>query len=249
MKRLTILVPALLSAYPLQGQVPLDSLIMEIDRRSQEYVDYQDVNMFVSSETRFMNGQWQPDKIVLTEKRAFQKDGKTWEEIIRMTEKENGREKDLTEKASKEAAKAREKADRAAAKADSSDKKEVSLGFGDMFPFSKEKRPSYAFSMLGDTVMDDRRLIRIRAAALKKDEKNFEGVFCIDPETKDVRMADLRPSKNPKFVKNMRMVLSFDVLPGDRMVVTRTWMRVFASLLIKKIRIEAEEMYSDYVFE
>ncbi|MBN1895379.1 hypothetical protein JW906_12835 [bacterium] len=249
MKNLTILVLTLLSAYPLRSQAPLDSLISEIDRRTQAYEDYEDVNMLVRSETRFMNGKWQPEKIVLTEKRAFQKDGKTWEEIIRVTEKEKGREKDLTEKASKEAAKAREKADRAEAEKDSSDKKEVSLGLGDLFPFSEEKRPSYSFSMLGDTLIENRSLLRIRAEAIQKNEKIFEGVFSIDPETKDVRMVDLQPSKNPKFVKNMRMQMSFDVMPGNRMVVTRTWMRVFASLLIKKIRIEAEEKYSDYVFE
>jgi hypothetical protein len=249
MKRPTLLVLILVSAVPLRSQVPVDSLILDIDRRSQAYEDYQNVNMLVSSETRFMNGKWQPDKIVLTEKRAFQKDGKTWEEIIRVTEQENGREKDLTAKAAEEASKAREKADKAAAEKDSSDKKEVSLGLGDLFPFSGEKRPLYSFSMLEDTVIENRRLLRIRAEAKEKNEKNFEGVFCIDPETKDVRMVDLRPSKNPKFVKNMRMRMSFDVLPGGRMVVTRTWMRVFASLLIKKIRIEAEETYSDYVFE
>jgi len=235
-----------LSACPLYSQIQLDSLVAQVDRRSRSYADYKNISMAVLSISRTMDKTWQPEKIVRIEKKIYTTEGRSRQQILRATEIKDGVEKDITQATAAEAAKAEEKAE---ADGKHSERREKKFELGQLLPFAVDKRPFYRFELLADTTVESHSLMRIRATAIDKDEERFEGLYYIDPQTRDVRMIDIQPSKNPKFVKELHMRMSFAVLPGDRLILTRTWMRVYAGVLVKKIRLEVEETYSDYRFE
>ena len=248
MKRgLGVVVMLAIFACPCYSRIQLDSLLVEIDLRSRGYADYDNVSMAVLSISRFMDNAWQPEKTVTTEKIIHTRQGHSRQEILRATEIKDGVEKDITQTAAAEAAKAEEKA--AEKDKDSQRSGEKKFELEELLPFAVDKRPFYRFELLADTTVESRRLLRICAKTIDPDEERFEGLYYVDPQTCDVRMIDIRPSKNPKFVKSLHMRMSFDVLPGDRLVLTRTWMRVYAGILVKKIRLEVEETYLDYRFE
>ena len=50
-------------------------------------------------------------------------------------------------------------------------------------------------------------------------------------------------------VKEFQMKMWFDVLEGDHFILTHFWMKVYANAIIKKIRFEREEKYTDYKIE
>jgi len=248
MKRgLCLAVLLAVSACPLFSRIELDSLLAQIDQRSRSYADYKNFSMAVLSFSRFMDKAWQPEKVVRTEKKIYTQEGRSRQEIIRATEIKDGVEKDITQTAAAEAAKAREKA--AENSKDSQQSREKKFELEELLPFAVDKRPFYRFVLLADTTMENRRLLCIRAKTIDQEEERFEGLYYIDPQTRDVRMIDIRPSKNPKFVKELHMRMSFDVLPGDRLILTHTWMRIYAGILVKKVRLEVEETYSDHRFE
>lgn len=247
MKRdMIIAVMLAVTACPLYSQIQLDSLLAQIDRRSRSYVDYKNISMAVLSISRTMDKAWQPEKIVRIEKKIYTTEGHSRQEILRATEIKDGVEKDITQSTAAEAAHVEEKAE---ADSKHSGRREKKFELEELLPFAVEKRPFYRFELLADTTVANRRLLRISAKAIDKDEERFEGFYYIDPQTRDVRMIDIQPAKNPKFVKEMHMRMSFDVLPVDRLILTRTWMRVYAGVLVKKIRLEVEETYSDHRFE
>lgn len=248
MKRgLGVVVMLAVFAYPCYSQIQLDSLLAQVDQRSRGYADYDNFSMAVLSISRFMDNAWRTEKTVTTEKIIRTRQGRSRQEIIRATEFKDGVEKDITQTAAAEAAKAEEKS--AEKDKDSQRSGEKKFELEELLPFAVDKRPFYRFELLADTTMENRRLLRIRAKTIDPDEDRFEGLYYVDPKTLDVRMIDIQPSKNPKFVKSLHMRMSFDVLPGNRLILTRTWMRVYAGILIKKIRLEVEETYSNYRFE
>ncbi|NLP11965.1 hypothetical protein GX408_16310, partial [bacterium] len=228
MKRgLCIAVMLAVSACPLYSRIRLDSLLAQVDQRSRSYAEYQNISMTVLSLSRTMDKAWQPEKVVRTEKKICTHEGRSRQEILRATEIKDGVEKDITQEAAAEAAKAEEKAK---AEDKHSERREKKFELEELLPFAVDKRPFYQFELLADTTVENRRLLCIRAKAIDKDEERFEGLYFIDPQTRDVRMIDIQPAKNPKFVKELRMRMSFDVLPGDRLILTRTWMRIYAGV-------------------
>jgi hypothetical protein len=241
--------PLLVVAAPSFCQDSLDSLVVRVGRRIEAYQAYDAYSAAVTSNVKIMDGDWKPEKVIRTEKKAFRKNGEQGEEIIQAVESEKGKERDITQKAREESAKSMEKSRRREKAGKDGTGGQVRLGLEGLIPFSNAKRPDYSFTLLPDTVVSGVKWVCVQALARQKDSERYEGRYWIDPDTYDIRLMDVRPSKNPKFVKDLRMRFSFDVLPENRMVVTRTWMRVFAGIVIKKFRMELEETYSDYRFE
>jgi len=58
----------------------------------------------------------------------------------------------------------------------------------------------------------------------------------------------LKPSKNPKYVKEFEIEMSFEVLPQGYFVLRKSKARINGGIFIKRIRMTSEEEYSDYLF-
>jgi hypothetical protein len=244
-------------------QAGLDELIQKIDARTKSYPEYKNYSATAVSKSWEMDSKWRPEKQVVVTKRIVKQGDGADETILSAVEISKGVEKDVTEKMKetarkekeKQARKKREKSDlrEQAGGKDGGEKKEEEKGGGgsftmsneQLYPFSGKKAGLYTFTQLADTAVDGKTLLRIRAEAKTDNPETYEGLFFIDPETWDVLFMDEWPSKNPKFVKRMRMKMEFTVMPGNFYVFKRFWMSVEASFLVKKIRMEFEESHSD----
>jgi len=234
----------------------LDSLLQKIEERTESYVDYDSFSALVVSTSREMDKEWNPNEVVVVEKKIIQQREKRREVILKVTEFKKGIEKDVTaehreqerkrmEKAEKRRLEREEKKGRGDAGGGGGGKS-FSISTQEMFPFDPEKRDQFFFRQLGDTAIDGRAVICLETRAKEKSKEFYEGKYYVDRERCDVLMVDLRPSKNPKYVKEMHMKMWFDVLDENYYVIKAYWMRVYAGIFIKKIRMEVEETYEDY---
>ena len=113
------------------------------------------------------------------------------------------------------------------------------------FPFNENKIANYEFKRLNDDVINEKHVYIIESIAKEKDEKLFEGKYYIDKKTCDVLKAQITPSKNPKFVKDLYMDIDFEVLPEGNFIRMRSKTQVNGGFLFKRTRMIFEEEYSD----
>ena len=113
------------------------------------------------------------------------------------------------------------------------------------FPFEESKRARFKFSRLNDSTINERPVFVIEAVAIEKDEQLFEGEFYIDQKTYDVLKARIKPSENPKFVKELDMDIDFEVLPEGNFIRRRSKTRVNVGPFFMRVRAIVEEEYSD----
>jgi len=233
-----------------------DSLIVHVSRKMASYDHDFDYTCLVRSSEYRMDSRWQPVTTRQIGKRLIKQGDVTWFEVIRAVEFEKGREKDITEKVREEYDRARAHAEEEAAghEAENGDdgngeeKHQVSLGMDDINPFQEDRRDLYSFHMLPDTMAQGRRYIRVRTTAVEPSPDVYEGTYRIDPDTYSIDSMALHPSKNPKFVRELALKFRFQDMGGGRWMPVQIKTRVYVNLLIKKIRIETEEVYSEYVF-
>jgi len=228
----------------------LNDLIRKIDERSKTYKEYHEYSASAVSVYKEMDNSWKPGKVTSIFKQIRQVDSSRVETITRAVEIQKGKETDITEKV---LANEKKRQDRAKGKTEDAkqSKKEgrnqtFAVGYKELYPFSDEERKQYIFSQKPDTVLSGKPLLHILASARERTGNRYEGSYFVDPQTYDILLIDAAPAKNPKFVKDMRIRMAFEVLPGNYWMFKSYRMRIFASLLIKKVRIEAEETYSDF---
>ena len=235
------------------GEMPLDSLIQHVETRLNSYTDYDTFSVSVVSVTKQMDKQWEPTEEYYIEKKrtVHAKNGE--EEIIKAIKKKKGEETDITEQVREEQKKAKEKAEkRNKKKEEKSDQTEeeengqISLDLEDILPFDKDKRDLFEFCLLPDTVIFSSAAYSIGVKVKEVSEQRYEGQYYFDKKTYDLLFVDVTPSKNPKFVKAFNIKMWFGLLDNRYLIVTRDSMRIFAGFLIKKIRMENNETYSDY---
>lgn len=229
---------------------PLDSLINLIEVRFETYTDYDTFSASVVSVTNIMDGNWEPKEEYEIDKRILIRGEDTEEEIIKAIKRKKGKETDITEKVQEDQKKRKEKAEKRRMKDEGEDQDEQEQGFSvdleDLLPFQAEKRDLYAFVLLPDTTVSDRPAYAIEAT-LKEDAENvFEGKYYYDKKTIDLLLVDVTPSVNPKFVKELRMKMWFDVLDNQYLILTQNWMKMYAGFLFKKVRMVIDETYTDY---
>ena len=228
----------------------LDSLALRVD----SYAVSDSFTVKVISENQEMDSHWQPKKVRHVEKIRHRAGDLVWEDIIRATVFEKGQEKDITEKAREKAEKHKETAEKKHRESEKNknkkNKKGMSLAGDDIFPFDKEKRQNFQFVFGPDTTWQGTRVISLVAKAKIKNEKVFNGTYYINPATLDVVGVRLHPTKNPKFVKSMDLKMGFVVLGQEKryFLPAFVWTRVYASLLIKKMRFIINEEFSEYKF-
>lgn len=246
-------IPAVLSAmilFPvfLHAQ-ELDSLIQQINRRMSAFKKDRNFECLVTSKEFKVNGDWEPEKTTIVEKKMTVDSTGAAFDILHAVEIEKGKEKDITldlqKKMEEEKRKQEEKEDE-----DNKDeeKRSVSLGSKELNPFSEENRSQYNYCLLPDTVADSTAYYRIQTIAKVPDDKRFQGVFWINKKNSVIERIKLKPSKNPKFVKDFDLAFRFEGLDSNHWVIRQSHVRVYVSLLIKKIRIVSEETYENYRF-
>jgi hypothetical protein len=243
MKRF-ILVILLFSRFSMSADESLESLIEKINSRlavSQRDSVY---SCRVISKTRTMDKNWKPKTTTVIEKRMILNGKENRQEIIRAVEIIKGQETVITEKIQEKLQKSEEKIEDPEKKK----KKELSLSGEDLIPFQETRRNLYEFQQLPDTLVQGVQLYCIRTRALEPSENVYEGLYLIQPETAAIVVIMIHPSKNPRFVKRLNLEMHFIEMPGDRWVLSKMHARVFADLLIKKIRMDTEEEYDNYRF-
>lgn len=204
------------------------------------------------STTSFMSSAWKPKKTTTTEK-IVTADGKHWsEDILSAVETEDGRTRDVTDKMRAEAGERAEKQRRSSDTGRKDDqrsrgRRSLDMTRDEVLPFSPEKRSGYDFTLKGPSDLDGAPVIVLQSRSRVRSEDKLEGLYYIDPETYDVLRAELTIAKKPAPLKRMEMTVDFRVLPEGHQVMTRAVMRMHVGLVVKNIRIEAVETYTDHL--
>lgn len=233
----------------------LDSLIERINTRMNAFKKDRRFECLVTSREFRMDKNWEPEKTTIVEKKMTVDSSGVVFDIVRGVEIEKGKEKDITLDLKEDVKKEEENQDQDRHEEENKDeekkegeKRSVTLGSDDLNPFSEKNRSRYDFILLPDTLADSTAYFRIQAIAKVPDDKRFQGVFWINQETSVVERIKLKPSKNPRFVKDFDLAFRFAGLDSNHWVIMESKVRVYASLIVKKIRIVSEETYSNYTF-
>ncbi len=189
--------------------------------------------LLVSSQIKEMDGDWQPKSITVVEKKIIRDDSTQHVEIIKAIKREKGKEVDVT-------AEHRKRQQRS--------KGATSFTRDELFPFSRTERDRYVFALGPDSTVGGRPVRVLRVTAKEQSEKTLNGSYYIDPETLLVLAVAVRPSKLPKLVKDLSMRMSFNLGENGHYLLREFWMRMYASLLVKKIRLEVLEEYKEQTF-
>jgi len=182
-------------------------------------------------------------KVTVVNKTVRVTDGDRDEDILKAIETADGKTTDVTretaEKARRQWAKEREK--RAAGS-----RRSGVLDLDEILPFAAKQRPLYNFKLRPADGKGGRKLAVLEASAKEKDSKLWNGTYTIDPVSFDVIRAEVRPSDNPTFVRELRAEADIALLDGKNLFIVHTKMKVDGGFLfIKNVRMLVEDVYTD----
>ena len=86
----------------------------------------------------------------------------------------------------------------------------------------------------------------LETKAKMRTDEYYDGKYYIDKMDYTILKVELKPAKNPSVLKLFEMEAYFKVIPGGYFVLEKTKIRIHVGLVIKNIRMDAEEVYSDY---
>ena len=229
------------------------SLVKQVSDKMESYPEFKNWKALLISKTTKMSGRWQPQEVLLMKKDVQVVNDERTEKILEALVSKKGKTKDETQKYIKKARKEREKTERKKRKQKEKgknekveDKRSLSMSYEDMFPFDEEKREKYIFSRLPDSQVEGKTLNILVSQAREKGEKFWEGKYYIDPESFTILHIDLKPSKNPKHVKELRMQMEFAENSQGYFIFKKVRMKVDAGIIIKHIRMLVEEEYTNF---
>jgi hypothetical protein len=258
---LLCLAPLLFSARPSSGQASAAkpatgpdalALVEKIGARIASYPKLESWQARARSSSSRMTSEWKPKSTTVTEK-LVTVDGGLWsEEILSATETEDGKTRDVTKKSQEEA---RERAAKQKSSTDeqrksdqrSRGRRSLDMTRDEVLPFGPDKRAGYDFTVEGTADLDGSPAVLLRSRSRVRSDEKLEGLYYVDPETGDVRRAELTLAKKPGPLKRMEMEVDFRVLPEGHQVMTKAVMRIHVGLIVKNIRVEAVESYTDHV--
>lgn len=194
-----------------------------------------------------MDKNWQPQKETVVRKTVTVRGEDRTEDIINAVEIEKGKTKDVTEKFRKEALKEKKKREKRRAEGKSEEEgSRRELSMDDMFPFGVTERKNYIFKLLEDTEIEGIPVFVLETRAKMRTDKYYDGKYYIDQNDFKILKVELQPAKNPSVLKLFEMEAYFQVISGGYFVLEKTRVRIHVGLVIKNIRLDAEEVYSDY---
>ncbi len=249
-------------------------LVAKVGERLASYPKLESWQARALSTTSYMNSAWKPTKTTTVEKIVTVDGRRRSEEILKAVETEGGRTRDLTERMRAEVRERAESRQRPSDDQESghgrleSDPPEgnpsrdnprgdgersgsrrrrgPNLSPDEILPFSPETRTGYNFTIKGPSSLNGAPVIVLQSRSKVRSEEKLEGLYYIDPATYDVLRAELTMAKKPAPVKSMEAEVEFAVLPGGHQVMTRAAMRMHVGLVVKNIRFEGVEIYSDH---
>jgi hypothetical protein len=196
-----------------------------------------------------MDKNWEPKKKTIIQKLTAVRNKKRTEKILSATEYNDDKTKDVTAKYQTQAAKFNKKNE---ADANEEGKRRggrhrgLDLERDEFFPFSASKKKDYEYKLHLERMNSGQNVYVLETRSHVKSSDNFEGKYHIHPETFDVLHAVLRPAKFPGPLKLLEMHIDFDRLPEGYLVIKAATVRIHVGLIVKNIRMESEEIYSDY---
>ncbi len=241
------------SAAKLSAQITdAAELVAKIGERLASHPKLDSWQAKAHSTTSYMNSAWKPKKTTTTEK-TVTVDGGLWsEEILSAAETEDGKTRDVTKKLREKARARAEKqkrqsADKRKNEQRSRGRRSLDMIRDEALPFGPGKRPGYDFTVKGTADLDGTPAILLQSRSRVRSEEKLEGRYYIHPDTFDVLRAELTIAKRPGPLKRIEMKVDFLVLPEGHMVMKKAVIRIHIVIIVKNIRIEAVETYSDYV--
>jgi len=234
-------------SFSLAQETELALLLNEINARQDSYPKHESWKATVVNTTTKMDKNWQPKEVTVVKKILTVVNQEQTEEVLEVLETKKGVTKDITKKYIEKAKKQKEKAQKKKLQGKKEDNgRSFTLSSEEMYPFSQEKRENYYFSKLEDSFFEGRPVYLLQSKAKTKDEKLWEGTYYIDQNTFDVLKLEIKPSKNPKYVKEFEFEMSFQVLPEGYHVPEKVRMKINGGIFIKRIRMVVEGEYSEY---
>lgn len=241
----------LFAAFDNSWDVDVSEIVDKTARRLASYPEMTHWQASVLHKNYEMDGDWNPSKETIVEKTVMMKDEIRQEKIKSAVEIKNGKSKDVTQKFVNETYKNMQKAANRRKETNENHGEEngrnrTDLSLDEMFPFSEKNRENYHFALLNETTLEGISVVVLEAKAKQRTQDFFEGLFTINRETGDVLRAELQLAKNPGPLKVMEMDMDFQVLPGGHFVLRKMKARIHVGLVVKNIRREVVDEYSDY---
>ena len=234
------------------SQEDLENLLDKLSQRTKLSLDYKSWRASVLSTITKMDKNWTPEEIMVATKNIGSSDaGEPREEILKVLQTKKGKTTDITQKYAAERQKEREKARRRRAE----EEKEASangrrgggaMSLDEFLPFSKSKRQDFEFRLQEPSASGGPAVSVLEVRARVKNPRNWEGTFAFNPETYDLIGLDLRPSQNPKMVKELAMRVEFEPLDNGFLALKRTLFKVNGGIFIKHVRQTVEDVYSEF---
>jgi len=241
------------SAARLSVQIPdAAGLVAKIGERLASHPKLDSWQARADSTTFQMNSDWKPKKTATAEKIVTVDGGRWSEEILSASETEDGKTRDVTKKLQEEA---RDRAEKQARQTPDERKNEqqnrgrrsLDMTRDEVLPFGPDKRSGYDFIVKGTADLDGAPVILLQSRSRIRSKEKLEGVYYIHPETFEVLRAELTLAKKRGPLKRMEMEVDFLVLSGGYQVMKKAVIRIHVGIIVKNIRVEAIETYSDYV--
>jgi len=235
------------------AQVPDASvLVAKVGERIASYPKLESWQARAHSTKSRMSSDWMPKSTTISEKIVTLDGGRWSEEILSAQETEDGRCRDVTNKLRAEARARAEKQRRSAGEVRKNEPRSRGRHSPDVireeaFPFGPEKRSGYDFAVKGPAELDGRPVILLRSRSRVRSDEKLEGLYYVHPETFDVLRAELTVAKRPIPVRRIEVEIDFLVLPDGYQVMKKAVVRVHLGLIVKNIRVETVETYSDHV--
>jgi len=201
---------------------------------------------------------WAPRRVTLVTK-TIRMNGKIQEDrILKAEVTENGRTVDITAKFAAERQVFLEKekerlAEREAGgeSGDTDPDRKHYFDLAEILPFGPERRSDFEFlpgsaaDAGGDARGGGDAPLVLRVQPKVAAPGRWDGVYTVDPRTFDVRTAEVRPSQNPRFVKEIVLKVEIGVMNQRYYILKRTHLKVDAGFLVKRIHKIIDEEYSD----
>jgi hypothetical protein len=235
-------------SWSIQDNLNVEKIVEEAAVRLANYPQLKDWQVSVLSTAYRMDKNWEPEKKTIVRKTVTVRDKDRTEDIISAIEIEKEKTKDVTEKFRQDALKEKRKREERRNKGqfdNGGGRRELSMD--DMFPFGVEERKNYIFRRLKDTELEGISVFILETKAKMRTDKYYDGKYYISKNDYQVIKAELHPAKNPSVLKLFEMEAYFQVIPGGYFVLQKTKVKIHVGLVIKNIRMDAEEEYSDYV--
>jgi hypothetical protein len=223
-------------------------LLDRVAERAQNRPEIKNWRAKVVSVAIEMDNNWKPKKTTRITKTVEVSESGRREHVSEAIRTEKGVAKDITDEVIREQQESGANAKPEENESEGGGEKRGmsrSLSLEELLPFGEKARQNFTFSRLPDEIIDGRTVYVLESRARTKDEKLWEGLYFIIPESYDVAGVRLTISKNPKFVKELSSKIDFQILPDGRLFIKKTWMKVDAGMILKHIRMVVEEEYSD----